>query len=129
MHGTALGRRHQAAPVGALGVLRRGVVVDGLDALGRLADGLRVVLLDVLRREADLRLVRPLVLELDDLLAVVGAADLGDVFLDALVREERRRRAGDARRRAAVERAAAVGDVREELGNLERVALLLLVLV
>ena len=86
-------------------------------------------LLDVLRHEADLRARVALVVEAVNGLAIVGLADLLDVFLEALVREEpaAARRGGGGS--IARQRPGALGDVRKELGHLEGVRLTLLKLI
>ena len=117
-----------ASLVLAHGVVRRVAVVDRQVAV-LLADGLRVILRDFLRDEADLRAGVALVVVAVDILAVVGLADLLDVFLEALVREEAAAPLRVGRRGVAGQRARAGRDVREELSNLEGIRLLLLELV
>ena len=104
-------------------VLRGPVVIDSLVA-ARKANGIRMMLLDILRNEADLlRTLVALVAEFDDLLTVVGPADVFDVFLKPLVRKERRGlRSGRGR---AGQCARALGNVGQELRRLERIRLLL----
>ena len=116
---------HQTAargPAMALGVVGRLGVVHGLIA-AREAHGLGVALLDLLRQQADLGAVVALVVVAVDRLPVVRLTDGLDVLLQPLVGEEAARlRRGRGRAR---QRAGALRDVREELGRLERIGLLL----
>ena len=115
---------HEAAcvPLVAGGVGGGLRVVDGLVAPGE-ADSLGVLLLDLLRHQADLGAGVALVVVAVDRLAVVRLADVLDVLLQPPVGEEAAGLRGGGRR--AGERAGAFGDVREELRRLERIRLLL----
>ena len=112
----------------AHGVVRRVAVVDRQVAIF-LADGLRMILRDFLRDEADLRAGVALVVVAVDVLAVVCLADLLDVLLQALVREEAAAALRGAGSGVARQRARAGRNVRQELSNLEGIRLLLLELV
>ena len=112
----------------AHGVVRRVAVVHRQVAI-LLADGLRMILRDFLRDEADLRAGVALVVVAVNVLAVVGLADLLDVLLQALVREEAAAALRGAGSGVAGQRARAGRNVRQELSNLEGIRLLLLELV
>ena len=84
---------------------------------------------DVLRHEADLRARITLVIKAVDWLTIVGLADLLDVFFEALVGEKSAAARRGGRRRVARHRTGALGDVREELGHLKGIGLLLLGLI
>ena len=70
--------------VAAHGVVRRVAVVNSQVAVF-FADGLRVILRNFLRNEANLRAGVALVIVAVNILTVVGLADLLDVLLEALV--------------------------------------------
>ena len=102
--------------IGRLLVVNRAVSRRQTDRVG-------VLLLHVLRDQADLRARVALVAVGVDRLLVERLTDLLDVFLEPLVGEEAARlRRGRGRAR---QRAGALRDVREELGRLERIGLLL----
>ena len=88
-----------------------------------------MILRDFLRDEADLRAGVALVVVAVNVLAVVGLADLLDVLLQALVREEAAAALRGAGSGVARQRARAGRNVRQELSNLEGIRLLLLELV
>ena len=87
-----------------------------------------MTLLDILRQQSKLlAAIAALVVVLVDRLAIMRAANLLDIFLQALVREEAARLVG--RRGRTRQRARTFRNVRKELGSLERIAFLLQVLV
>ena len=87
------------------------------------ANGFGVLLLDLLGQKADLSAVFAIIAVAIDRLAIVGLTDGPDVLLQAFVGAEAA--GGGAGRGRARKRARALRDVRQELGDLERIALLL----
>ena len=100
------------------------VVIDGTIPTSQ-AHGFGVMLFNILRDQTNPRAGLALVLVPHDVLAIEGLTDLLDIILQAAVRKERLRRGGAGICGRTRQRASAHGDIRQELRDLERIALLL----
>src|SRR5690348_6233006 len=97
-------------------------VIDDLEPASE-SNGFRVLLLHVLSNETDVRARVSVHLVRVDRLAIVGLTDFLDIVLQALVGEESARLSSSSRR--ARKTTCPLGNVRQELINLEWIGLFL----